>query len=574
MTSSASVLCLMSKVMNRSSMMVILRSNKTMVSVATGANDYYPLYVSIRNVRNNVRRAHCDAVAIIGFLAMPKSKFHPFRKYCWQLFHSSLAKILENLRPSMTKPEIVRFGDGHYQCVSYGLGPYIADYEEQVLLACIVCLWCPRCMSHRDDLDAASLCRCHNHTEALIEEIDYSALWLEYGIVSDIHKLIAPDILHQLIKGTFKDHLVTWVGKIAAVTSFAGLQCFPEGRGFKQWTGDDSKVLMKVYLPAIQGHVPTDVVRAFRTFLEFCYLVWHNVITESTLVQIQEVLNWFHQYREIFKTTDTKHIEAVKEPWRCSSHYKALGQTLLTNQHLDKLAAVWVDFKSCGMLNGTCLSATLEKLKHKCACTLSELSTELAIPYLSILLRQFLFEQLHPNDQCSASEVPLTAFFNSACSTFYALSDDCSGIRGMWQEHIHACPVWRNEAPQYDCMFVNIDADTEGMGGMDVARAMCFFTFTFEGHPYPCAVMRWFNKANDQPDEDTGMWIVTPSFDMDDSLSVGIIHIDSIYCAAHLIPIYGPQNISCNLKHYNSYNVFQAFYVNKFTDHHVFEIAS
>ena len=36
------------------------------------------------------------------------------------------------------------------------------------------------------------------------------------------------------------------VVSIAVVPSFSGLRRFPEGRGFTQWTGDDSKALMKV----------------------------------------------------------------------------------------------------------------------------------------------------------------------------------------------------------------------------------------------------------------------------------------------------------------------------------------
>jgi hypothetical protein len=52
---------------------VILGSDKMTVSVATGHTEYYPLYISNGNVHNNVCHAHCNAVTLLAFLAIPKS---------------------------------------------------------------------------------------------------------------------------------------------------------------------------------------------------------------------------------------------------------------------------------------------------------------------------------------------------------------------------------------------------------------------------------------------------------------------------------------------------------------------
>ncbi|KAG1866709.1 hypothetical protein F4604DRAFT_1682781 [Suillus subluteus] len=349
---------------------VILGSDKTTVSVATGNNKYYPLYASI--------------VSIIGFLAIPKTT-----------------------KEHATSNVNHQFGDGHFCRVIYGLGPYIADYEEQVLLTCIMRGWCPRCLSSHVNLDEPAGWHCRHHTDMLVEEGTLGALWDEYGIVGDlvpftndfaranIHELITPDILHQLIKGTFKDHLVDWIERylyqthskkevecimddidqrITAVPAFAGLRRFPQGRGFKQWTGNDSKALMKV----------------------FFFMYTYPPLREKTIQKIQKALDHFHQYRKVFEAldvvstfslprqhslqhyvlliqlfgapnslcssiTEAKHIKAVKEPWRRSSQYKALGQMLVTNQRLNKLAASCADFTQCKMLDGTILStAALE----------------------------------------------------------------------------------------------------------------------------------------------------------------------------------------------------------------------
>ncbi|THH00180.1 hypothetical protein EW026_g2320 [Hermanssonia centrifuga] len=264
---------------------LVFGSDKTTVSVATGQNDYYPLYMSSGVITNAYRRAHCNSVVPIAFLATPKcarkyDKCPIFQKFRWKLFHKSLAFIMRSLKPGMTTKQLVRCPDRHYRHALYCLGPYIADYPEQILLAGVVSGWCPKCMASKKNLDAGTPGRrTRELTDMLIEAYDTETVYKKYGIHAeivpftndfpraDIHELLAPDLLHQIIKGTFKDHLVTWVGeylththgetagntilddidrRIAAAPSFPGLRRFPEGRRFKQWTGDDSKALMKV----------------------------------------------------------------------------------------------------------------------------------------------------------------------------------------------------------------------------------------------------------------------------------------------------------------------------------------
>ncbi|KAF7374058.1 C2H2-type domain-containing protein [Mycena sanguinolenta] len=118
-------------------------SDKTTVSVATGNVEYHPGYLSIGNIHNRMRRAHRNGVVPLVFLAIPKSerkhdKDSEFRKFKRQLYHASLAAVLSILKPGMTTPVVRRCPDGHFRKAIYDLGPVIADYPEQVMLAGIV----------------------------------------------------------------------------------------------------------------------------------------------------------------------------------------------------------------------------------------------------------------------------------------------------------------------------------------------------------------------------------------------------------------------------------------------------
>ena len=143
-----------------------------------------------------------------------------------------------------------------------------------------------------------------------------------------------------------------------------------------------------MYLAALEGHIPDEMVKCLRYLIEFSTLVRRNVHDTTTIKRLEELLGLYHQSREAFfdagirkkdhqpprqhcmihyaklirafgapnglcsSITESKHIEAVKEPWRRSNRFHALGQMLNTNLRLDILSAARVAFKSHGMLEG------------------------------------------------------------------------------------------------------------------------------------------------------------------------------------------------------------------------------
>ncbi|KAJ6558960.1 hypothetical protein B0H10DRAFT_2240667 [Mycena sp. CBHHK59/15] len=354
--------------------------------------------------------------------------------------------------------------------------------------------------------------------------------------------------------------------RIAAVPPFPGLCRFPEGRGFKQWTGDDSKALMKVYLPAIEGHVPAQMLRAFSAFLDFCYLVRRNMINEATLTAIDAALARYHRERVIFaesgvcangfclprqhllthyryliqefgapnglcsSITESKHIKAVKEPWRQSSRYEALLQMLTINDRLDKLAAARVDFVDRGMMAGPSARPLAAPAPPPPAADNEdddnddggasderEILGEVTLaktpvrgyPHNPIALAQHL--RLPNLSHCFAGSsmckiiltvMPTSLSHMSPSTTaliLQAVSSDQSGIGGMLREHIRAVRSWRGGAPRYDCVFVEGDPDPPGFRGLIAARVLLFMSFKHRGVTYPCALVTWFSAIGEEP---------------------------------------------------------------------------
>lgn len=85
--------------------------------------------------------------------------------------------------------------------------------------------------------------------------------------------------------------------------------------------------------------------------------------------------------------------------------------------------------------------------------------------------------------------------------------------------------------------------------------------------------MEWFNKALSDRDTDTGFWVVEPDLrGVHKQPFMSVVHLDCLLRAAHLMPVFGNWRMPDKFKFEWSLDMFQAFYVNQYIDHHAHEL--
>lgn len=410
---------------------------------------------------------------------------------------------------------------------------------------------------------------------------------------------------------------------------------------------------MKVFIPAIYGLVPDQMVSAVATFTRFCYLVRRHEIGEASLDELGTAVEQFHRERQVFvdegvredfhlprqhammhyqhliqrfgapnglctSITESKHIKAVKEPYRRSNKNEPLGQMLLTNQRIDKLAAARVQFGATNCLlplgvlaapldqgermdvdeeedeedavaaEGVTCDGDVKLARYHVKAvpkTLDSIGNYFALPQLHDNIRRYLhdygsrsdrnavFGMDMPIDHCPWVNAALRIkVFPSAVATYHAPSD-LSGIGGMHRERIRSTPSWKNGPPRHDCVLLERQRNEPGFKGLLAAQVLLFFSFSYEGEEHACAYVHWFERVGDEPHPVTGMWQVRPDFNEAGNRLASVVSVDNILRGVHLLPVFAEEYTDLTMTFSDTLYAFHTYFINRYSDYHANEIA-
>ncbi|KAH9830879.1 uncharacterized protein C8Q71DRAFT_716091 [Rhodofomes roseus] len=376
---------------------IILASDKTQLSVFSGDKQAWPVYITIGNIDNETRRQPSKrSTVLLGYL--PVTKLLCFEEkdrkaMGYRLFHYAMDILLRPLIDAGENGVKMTCADEQVRDVYPILAAYIADFPEQCLVCCCKQNRCPICKVHpnqRGELLDTVYYRTPPETLSDLANGDNENLsdvkkpfWADLPH-ANIFRCITPDLLHQLHKGVFKDHLVKWTTegytveideRFKRVPPYPGLRIFQRGISkVTQWTGNEYRQMQKVFLPILCGvHDDPRVITAARALMDFIFLAHYPAHSSTTLEAMKLALRNFHDNKDVFidlgvredfnipklhsmnhyvaaimslgscgglstEISERLHIDLAKNAYRASNRKQYLKQMVLWLERQDKMA--------------------------------------------------------------------------------------------------------------------------------------------------------------------------------------------------------------------------------------------
>lgn len=398
---------------------IILGSDKTQLSVFSGDKSSWPVYLTIGNIPKADRRCPSKRTqTLLGYLPISKLKIFAAKSTrkieIYRLFHRCMRILLGPLYSAGSHATEMVCADSAIRDCHLFLVANVCDHPEMCLVGCCQENVCPTCDTDPEDRgdpepgdmkdteDLAHILRDHGSGLKPREFDDLNLRSVPEPYWSDlphcdIGMSFAPDLLHQMYKGVFKDHLVSWcttavgegpAGEREVDSRFMKLPKHSEAHHFKrgisavsQWTGHERKEMAKVFYGILVNAVEPEVAIAAKAILDFLMYSRLQVQTTSTLRAMKEALHTFHCYKEIFvekgirdnfniakihsmlhyiekirclgttdgfntETTERLHIDLAKEAYRASNkrdYHAQMTKYLSRLEALDKFTEylVW-----------------------------------------------------------------------------------------------------------------------------------------------------------------------------------------------------------------------------------------